>query len=75
MDRVTGYLQLLTIAIGIGRELYDGVRGIVEAQAANNLTPQEYADLESRWSEDKLRAAANAGINPLTGLPFIPPPV
>ena len=71
-DNVSGYLQLLTIALGIGKQLYDGVRGIVEEHAAENLTPQEYADLEANWSEDELRAAANAGIDFTTGKPFNP---
>lgn len=70
---VSGYLQILQIAAGIGMQLYEGIRGIIADHAAENLTPQDYADLEAAWSFDKLRAAANAGLDAATGQPLIPP--
>ena len=73
MDKVGAYLSLLTQALQIGQGVYTAVRGIVDDHASDTLTPQEYKDLKSRWTANKLRAAANAGINAATGQPFIPP--
>lgn len=62
---MAAYLQLLQIALSIGWEVYQAVKGAIVKQ----LTPEEKAALFALWDEDVAQSAIDAGI------PYVPPTV
>ena len=58
MSQAEQYLQLLAIAVNLGTDLVDAIKG----HARGKLSPADYDALAARWQENVARSARNAGL-------------
>lgn len=58
MDQGQQYLFLLQYAAALGLNIWDAV----SHHAKGRLTPEQYAELQTKWDALVVRTAANAGL-------------
>jgi hypothetical protein len=61
-NQLQAWLALFSAAYALGEVVVDGVKHIAKGQ----LTPEENREVLALWSENRARAARNAGIEPPT---------